>query len=198
MRWTGLAAAAIAISLCSCSILNSKGTPVDRYVLVVRPQADEATQVPLTLGIRPLYSARPYHVDMVYLDEGGKLSDYTGAQWAELPETVVTRALTDAFNATKRFKDVGNAADMARPDIILTGEVREFVEDRTVVPAEAVVEIYAASRYARDTALVWSGVSTARVPLDGSGAEALRKAMQEAVAQAVQEITQNTVASVKD
>ena len=106
----------------------------------------------------------------------------------------IKQALTDALDATGRFEDVGNAADMARPDIILTGDIRSFHEDRGVSPAEAVVELHVAARIAQTKALVWSGLATARVPLTSGGAEGLRAAMEAAVTQAATEIATNTAA----
>jgi len=194
MRCIGIGVLTLAIFLSGCAFLKPGGPPPGRYVITSQPRPDALPPTALTLGLRPLSSARPYHTSMMFLDTTGRLTSYETAEWAELPEAVLTRALTDALDATGRFEDVGNAADMARPDIILTGDIRSFHEDRGVSPAEAVVELHVAARIAQTKALVWSGLATARVPLTSGGAEGLRAAMEAAVTQAATEIATNTAA----
>jgi len=194
MRWIGIGVLTLAVALSGCALLKPSGPPVGRYVITAQPRPEALPPTPLTLGLRPLSSARPYHTSMMFLDDAGRLTPYETAEWAELPEAVLTRALTDALDATHRFEDVGNAADMARPDIILTGDIRSYHEDRSVSPAEAVVELHVAARIAQTKALVWSGMAVARVPLASSGAESLRAAMETAVTQVVTEIAANTAA----
>jgi ABC-type uncharacterized transport system auxiliary subunit len=159
-----------------------------RYTLqpevVVTPVAQGAE----TLGLRPLQVARPYTQQMAYIDAGHRFGYRSGGEWTEHPGSLVTRVLNDALGASGRFEDVGNAADMTIPSLILTGEIRKFHEDRTASPPTAVVELRLELRAARAPGLIWAETLQAAVPLvagEDSGAD-LAGAMSEAVQQVVE------------
>ena len=140
-----------------------------------------------TLGIRPLPAARPYDSRIAFRGPGNEIA-YRGAEeWAEAPAEVITRAITDALASVNVFKDVGNAADMARPDLILTGEVRKFRENRALEVAAAEVEVRLELREAQGTAALWAGTLHVARPLADTSAAALAEAMNTAVAQLARE-----------
>lgn len=121
-----------------------------------------------SLGIRPLVGARPYKLEIAYTKEPNRLAYYPRAAWAELPATMVNRALTDALLRTKAFSDVGDAANMNRPDYILTGELRRFEADFTGEQPVAVVALSADVRGTGNGENVWQGHFTIAVPLETS------------------------------
>ena len=147
--------------------------------------AAEATD--FTLGIRPLTVARAYPQDVARL-EADHLLTYSGVQqWAEKPGDTVTRAITDAIVATGRFSDTGNAADMARPDLILTGELRKFHESRLEAPRKAEVEVRLELREARGPVSLWAKTLYAAIPVEGHAPTALAEAMNQAIAHIAEE-----------
>lgn len=160
-------------------------TAVAHYVITPAPVVAESVPGSHTLGLRPLATARPYTLAMAYVDADGRFGYRANEEWTESPSAVVTRALLDACIASGRFADVGDAADMARPDYLLTGEIRAFHEDRAVAPSEAVVSLRLELRPAREPGVVWAETLDARVPLAGSHPADLAKAMSGAVADAV-------------
>lgn len=180
--------------------LSPRTVVVDsRYAL--QPKIDVAP-VPAgeeTLGIRPLQVAQPYGVQMAYLDAEFRFGYRHNAEWTEAPGDVVTRALTDALAASHRFADVGNAADMRIPSLILTGEIRKYHEDRTQSPPAAVCEIRLELRNARLPGLVWADTVSAAVPLGGGSdapadvAAAMNTAVEQVVGAAVKGIAAATV-----
>lgn len=149
-----------------------------------------------TLGVRPLIAAMPYDLRMAVLTEEGALGYLSHDKWAERPEDSVTRALTDALRATGRFSDAGDAAEMVRPSLILTGELRALRLNRAVSPAVAEVEVRMELRAAREPKAVWTGtlVETEPVPGDnGAGfAEAAKHAAGRLVTRAAAEMAKAT------
>ncbi len=146
------------------------------------PAPPPAAPASLTLGLRPFLSAKPYGQPLAYLGEDHELVFRERIHWAEPPAEVVTRAVRDAVAASGRFQDVGDAADMARPDLILTGEVRRFLENRTVTPAMAEVAVHIEVREARGVRLLWAGLLRALEPVHEDTPGALSEALSEAVA----------------
>jgi len=193
-RWMATLTAATVLG--GCALLEGSPTP-NRYLLQPEPAPATYATTELTLGIRPLVAARPYALRMVHLDENGMLADYPNDEWALEPEDVVTLALIDALDSTKRFQDAGIAADMARPDIVLTGEVLRFDEDRTLEPHEAVVEIRAAARPAREVDPVWTGTVRVGEPMQGEGAAAFREAMETAIERAAAQVAEAIAGAVE-
>ncbi len=151
------------------------------YTLDPEVQVAAAEPLELTLGVRPLFSARPYGTPMAYLSADQQLAFREQDEWAELPASSVTRALTDALAATKRFMDVGNAADMTRPEMLLTGELRKFHENRTVTPPVAELEVRIELRMSRYPGAVWADTLREDVPIASEDANAFAAAMNEAV-----------------
>jgi ABC-type uncharacterized transport system auxiliary subunit len=76
---------------------------------------------------------------------------------------------------------VGNAFDMARPDAVLTAELRAFHENRAVQPPVAEVEVRLELREARSPQVLWAGTLREVEPLAGEEASALAVAMNAAV-----------------
>ena len=156
--------------------------PPDVYVLA--PEIGVSTTQPTdrTLGMRPLQAARPYKQAIVFRAPGHILGQYDSALWAELPSDALTRALADAIRGTGRFRDVGNAADMNAPDLILTGELRKLDEVRTTDPWTAECEVRLELREARGPEVVWAATLSATEPLAKNEVSALAAAMSRAVA----------------
>lgn len=101
-------------------------TPVHRYTLQPAVTVDTVSPCTKTLGVRPLEIAASYDTTLAHVDTGLQLAYWPDEEWAENPATALTRLLQDAIGATQAFQDAGNAADMARPDYLLTGTIRKF------------------------------------------------------------------------
>ncbi len=195
MKRTLLAALMVA-GLAGC-LTSGEVTPTRRYTIepVIEVTRSEATD--RTLGIRPLEAARPYREAMVYLDQGRELGRRIREEWAERPEEVLTRAITDALAATGCFADAGNAAHMARPDYLLTGEVREFRENRTTTPWQGEIEVRLELREARGVKLVWAATLRATAPMEDESASGAARALARAVADVAAEAAQAMAAAVR-
>ena len=164
--------------------------PAKKYRLEIHPQVSEASPSGKSLGVRPLDPATPYKLRIVFRESEYLLGSYETSEWAEPPRDMVTRALCDALTATKRFKDVGNAADMAAPDFILTGELRRFDEVRTATPWVAECEVRFEVRQANENNAVWAQTFSAKEPLANNDVTALPAAMSRAVSTIVQQATE--------
>jgi len=163
----------------------SGATPPDQFLLQTNPTIATAERLPLTLGVRELESARPYHLQMAHSDADGRLNYYQTATWAEFPAAALTRALHEGIAHSGRFQDAGMAEQMSRPDWMLIGYLNAFHEDRSTTPAQAVVDIRLEMREARGTAMLWSGSVREVQPLEGEGPAAFAKAMQAAAERVV-------------
>jgi ABC-type uncharacterized transport system auxiliary subunit len=189
-----IAVTGLTITLCCLSgCLTPNGTlPPDQYLLHAAPQVPASETLSVTLGIRELESARPYHLQMAHMESVGRLNYYQTATWAEFPAAALTRALHESISRTGRFADAGMAEQMSRPDWMLVGYLNAFQEDRTTTPAQAVVEVRLEMRQARATDLLWSATLREVQALDGEGPAALAKAMDAAtvrlISQAVSQI----------
>jgi ABC-type uncharacterized transport system auxiliary subunit len=184
MRY-GLVALLLSFAVLGCA--RQPVQPLLRYALDPAIQVDSATPTDLTLGIRPLEFSLPYKNNIVYRAEGHRVGQYPDAQWVELPRDMVTRAITDAVIATKRFHDVGNAGDLSRPDLLLVGYLRRFDEVRTESPWVALCEVRLELREALGSAALWSDTLSVSVPLAQNDLKALPEAMNLAVSQIAQE-----------
>ena len=180
-NWAGIAGFLLMITIITGCLTAPEIERTRMYTLY--PKGDIKTVAPLnlSLGVRPLFSARPYGPPMVYLDANQQLGFRIRDEWAEPPASSVTRALTDALTATCRFVDVGNAADMARPDLILTGELRKFHENRTTSPSTADIEVRIELRFSRNPGAVWAETLEESIPLASDDAAGFAAAMNEAV-----------------
>ncbi|NIA13560.1 MAG: hypothetical protein GWP08_05720 [Nitrospiraceae bacterium] len=183
-KCTGPMAAAVAAALLVAGCATPAYVPTVWYVLEPEPQVAPAQPTELTLGIRPIQAAKPYKQPVVYRD-GQELGMYPGIQWAELPGTVVTRALTEALLATGRFRDVGNAADMHAPDLILVGQLLRLDERHAPDGWTAECELRIEVRRALGTQVAVADTFRAEVPLERSGVDALPEAMNRALAEVV-------------
>jgi ABC-type uncharacterized transport system auxiliary subunit len=192
MRAYGRALLPIACAILCCLVgtgcFGAKaGVPTRYYVLSPTVEVAKAEPVDLSLGVRPLLAARPYRLPMAYMQEGNLLQFRALDAWSEEPAVTLTRAIIDALARTGKYKDIGDAADMARPDLMLTGELRELHEDLTTTPSTAVAEIHLELRESRGNRLLWQGTPRASMPLADDTSAALADAMSKAVAQIVQE-----------
>lgn len=170
-------------------------TPVARYALSPTLEVAKSAPTDLSLGMRELKAARPYRQAMVFLDAGSHMGQRAKQEWAERPDEVLGRAILDAVAQSGRFADCGNAAEMARPDLILTGEVRRFEEDRTTSPWTAVVEVRIEIRRARDVGLVWGETLVAREPMAGEAASDAAAAMETAIARVAERVAAGVAAA---
>ena len=143
-----------------------------------------------TLGVRPLFASRTYGAPMAYLDDNFQVGYMQRDEWAEPPANVVTRAINDSLAATRRFADVGNAADMARPDLLLTGELRSYHENRTVEPHVAELEVRLELRPAVEPGSIWAETIKEVEPMAGDAPQDFAKAMNVAVARFAREIAE--------
>ena len=175
------------ISIIALLIAAGCATPTYQPVtsFAVEPQINvpkTAAPTDLTLGVRPLEYGRPYRQPVAYRDKGLILGTFDKFEWAELPRDIVTRALVDAITATRTFQEVGLAPLMARPNLLLTGQLRKFDLDRTADTWNAHIEVSLSLRPALGTEAVWSGVLDATAPLATNDVAALPEAMSQAVA----------------
>lgn len=180
-----LGAAPIVLLLSGC-LTTATIVPTRYFTLAPDVHVESLAPSGKSLGIRPLVGARPYKLEMAYAEEANRLAYFQRAEWAELPPLMVNRALTDALANLNRFSDVGDAANMARPDYILTGELRRFEADYTGGLPRAVVELTAVVRdLVADTAL-WQGHLTVEVPLEGGAALSPNRNSDESLAAVAQ------------
>jgi len=160
-----------------------------QFLLAPKLEIAPATPTPHTLGVRPLVSARPYTLNMLYAGEDGALLPRADVFWAEEPSATVSRALRDGLAQSGRFADVGDAADLSRPEYTLTGELRKFHEDRGRAAPVAVVEVRLELRQPRAAQQVWSATLQASAPLAGASAADLARAMEKATADVVAQVS---------
>ena len=157
--------------------------PTLRYTLDPAIEVPAAEGTEYTLGMRPLAVAQPYGLVMAFRDAKHRLGYRDNEEWAEDPGDVLSRAILDALVATGRFRDTGHATAMARPDLLLTGELRAFHENRRSEPPTAEIEVRLELREARGTAAVWGDTLRARLPLADDSGDAFAEAMEHAVAE---------------
>jgi ABC-type uncharacterized transport system auxiliary subunit len=139
--------------------------PTRYYTLSPTTVPGDETGVDQTLGIRPLIGAKPYKLEMAYRAEKNRLAYFVDAEWAELPATLVSRALSDSIIESRLFSDAGDAADMARPDFVLSGELRRFEADYTGEAPLFIATIAVSVRETGTGERRWHDLIEARVPL---------------------------------
>lgn len=150
-----------------------------------------------SLGIRPLIGAKPYKLAIAYTAEDNRLAYYQNAEWADLPATMVNRALTDGLIKLEGFSEVDDAANIARPNYILTGELRRFEADYNREVPAAVVEIICIIRDTESGTSLWQGylIGDSPLPAGEEGASlhsdtslaGVAEAMSDSVASVVQQ-----------
>ena len=176
-----LAACAVAVALSGC--LGPREV-VGPKTFVIRPAATVQkcpAALAATLGVRDFSALQQYDRRMAVLEPDYRLGTRPNDTWAETPAAALTRCVTDALVASARFADVGNAFDMARPDTVMTGEVRAFHENRTVTPPVAELELRVELREARSPKVIWAGTLHETEPIAGESSAAFAVAMNAAV-----------------
>ncbi len=177
------------------------GCAAPRYTPTLYYAVEPVIEVPQvettgeSLGMRPIQVDRPYRQRMMFRERGHVLHGYPNAEWAKSPNEAAARALLDALTETGRFDDVGNAADMPRPDYVLLGTLRKFEEDRTLEEVAAVVEGRLELRRGGDRSAVWTGVIRASHPLEEQGPNAYAEAMSVALGQWASEAAERIAAA---
>jgi ABC-type uncharacterized transport system auxiliary subunit len=151
------------------------------YSLTPEVEVVQKPALDYTLGIRPIPNTRVYGLPMAYLDHDVQISYRIREEWAELPTIVVTRVVQDAIAATGRFKDTGNAADMARPDLLMTGELRAFHEKRTDEGRSVELILHFQLRPSTAKGLLWSDTLTESEPVASESALDVALAMNKAL-----------------
>jgi len=177
----GLALCALVAALSGClgprEVLGPK-------VFMIRPEITAPAagkQLAATVGVRSFEAPLQYDRKMVVLEHDFRLGARSNESWAEAPAAAVTRCITDALLATGHFADVGNAFNMKRPDLELTGELRAFQENRTGKSPVAEVEVRLELREGLSPKVVWAGTLRESEPLSGDQGNALAVAMNAAV-----------------
>lgn len=151
------------------------------YTVTPHIRVEKAPATEYTLGVRPLLSSRTYGPSMAYLDNENQLGYQQRHEWAETPSIVVTRAITDALAAAGRFADVGNAGDMVRPDLLLTGDLRVYQENRTEKPACAELEVRLELRQSLAPGALYAQTIKEKEPLREDTPQAFATAMNVAL-----------------
>jgi len=189
-------AAAIAVSFAGCALLGQP-LPVRTYYVAPSPEPPTFETTGSTLGIRPLVIERPFGTAMITREADSRLDVSSLAGWAEPPVITTTRAITDALRATGAFEDVGNAADLARPEFILTGELLAFYRDATTAPMSATVSIQLELRRAQSVDALWLGTVEQSIPLADDSEPALAEGLETALEQAANEAAKQIVQAVQ-
>jgi ABC-type uncharacterized transport system auxiliary subunit len=183
---------ALALALAGC--LSARNiTPTRHYTVDPKVQVERGKTVDKTLGYRPLEVAQPYERRIAFVTQDHFLGYRDREEWAEKPGDTVTRTIADALANTGCFKDVGDASRLARPELMLTGELRKFQENRTQKPYTAEIEVRLELREARGSGLIWAGTLQAAVPVAG---EAKASALADAMAKAVSQVTVDAVKAI--
>lgn len=142
---------------------------------------------PGALGIRPLLAARPYKLEIAYRAETNRLAYFPKSEWAELPGTMVSRALADAIARSHVFEDTGDATTMSRPDYMFTGELRRFEADYSGDSPAFVVEASLSIRAALTGEGLWRDVVEVRIPIGPRDALGTNNATLTEIAKAASE-----------
>lgn len=149
-------------------------SPTRYYTISPETPVEAVTSSGKSLGMRPLIGAKPYKLAVAYTAEDNRLAYFQNAEWADLPATMVNRALTDGLIKLEGFSEVDDAANIARPNFILTGELRRFEADYNREIPAAVVEIICIIRDTESGASLWQGYVTGETPLPtGAAGESL-------------------------
>ena len=181
------------VCIFAAGCLSRGGEPLSRYLVrtpsVLIPSYTAVEPAPgvstFTLAMRPLRVARPYLQKIAYLDEGSVLGQYENHEWAEPPGDTMMRGLADALSGLEIFADVGSASEMAKPDFLLTGELRQFYLDRTRDPWVACCELRLELRQGLGRAPVWNDTLSAEAALASNEVTALPASMEEAVSSVI-------------
>ncbi|GEM_PF-1038987 len=188
MRYAALLVGCLFFAGC---VSTPRYVPMTRYVLQPPVETSQAETLPLRLAVRPLEAARPYRLQVLYLEQGTTLTAYPNAEWAELPAETLTRAFVDALRASGRFQDVGLVFDVGVPDFLVLGKIRRFEEVRTGASTQVLCEVSFELRAASDRRVVWVETLSATEPVatpndPAASVQALGRAAGRVISEAVQ------------
>lgn len=183
--------------LLSACITAPSYTPIQHYAVVPTPEAAAESPSEIELAVRELNYAQIYKLPIVYRGDPYTVSHRSYEQWSELPRDTVTRALRDTLAATGYFADVGDASDIAAPDLVLTGELRRFDEMRAGAERYALCEVRIELRNIKSRNAVWAKTYRSEMAIEGTSGVALAEAMSQAVTGIVEEAAADIVAAVK-
>lgn len=158
---------AMSIALEGC-LSASTITPTRYYTVTASPAVEAKASTGKSLGIRPLIGAKPYKLAIAYTAADNRLAYFLNAEWADLPATVMNRCMTDGLTRLGAFSEVDDAANIARPALILTGELRRFEADYNRENPVVIVEVSCIVRDTESDNAVWQGYLTAETPLPAS------------------------------
>lgn len=202
MKMRRLLCGCVAAGLLLPGCLTPKTVEPTRFYTVSPERLDAGEAVhPGALGIRPLLAARPYKLEVAYRAETNRLAYFPKSEWAELPGTLVSRALADGMARNQLFEDTGDASTMSRPDYLFTGELRRFEADYAGDAPAFVVEASLNIRAAVTGEGLWRDVVEVRVPIGprsplGATNETLTEIAQ-AASDAITELTEDAIASIR-
>ena len=92
-------------------------------------------------------------------------------EWGEVRAGEITAA------SEREIADVGNAADMVRPDLLLTGELRAYHENRSLQPPQAELEVRLELRQATEPGSIWAETLRETEPMKADTPAALAESM---------------------
>lgn len=138
------------------------------YTITPSPTVAPMASSGKSLGIRPLIGAKPYKLAIAYTNADNRLAYFQNAEWADLPATMLNRSLSDGLIKLGAFSEVDDAANMNRPNLILTGELRRFEADYNRETPAAIVEMSCIVRDVESGASLWQGYVSAETPLPPS------------------------------
>lgn len=191
MRYASLVGFTVLLTGCLTPIIN----PTTQYRLSPPIDVERAEPTDRVLGYRPIESARTYKQPIVYHDTGYVIGVMGNAKWTREPADVVTQGIADAIIATGRFMDVGYAGDLARPDLLLTGTLRKFDQDRSGEEWMAEVEVRFELRDVINRGAVWAETINVREPIEERSnaalADAMSKALGKVISRAANEIAKH-------
>lgn len=169
----GFPAILIGLSIVLTGCLTASSIAAARYYTITPTPAIETIESSgKPLGVRPLIGAKPYKLAIAYTAADNRLAYYQNAEWADLPATMLNRALMDGLIKLGAFSEVDDAANMKRPSFILTGELRRFEADYNRETPVALVEMIAIVRDVETGTSLWQGYVTAETPLPVAEADA--------------------------
>jgi ABC-type uncharacterized transport system auxiliary subunit len=199
----GFPAILIGLSIVLTGCLTASTIAAARYYTITPAPAIETLESSgKPLGVRPLIGAKPYKLAIAYTAADNRLAYYQNAEWADLPATMLNRALMDGLIKLGAFSEVDDAANMKRPSFILTGELRRFEADYNRETPAAVVEMIAIVRDVETGTSLWQGYVTGETPLPVAEADAnlhsdaSLAAVAEAMTQSVSSVVEQACAKI--
>ena len=175
--------------------------PMRYYTVSPEPSLQKEQPHQKSLGMRPLIAARPYKLEIAYRSGPNQLAYIPNAEWAELPSTAAGRAISDGIVGSQIFTDAGDAMVMARPDFVLTGELRRFEADYTTSPPVFVVAVDGAIRSTPDGVALWQSQIEVQVPLESNlaerGSDSALTDLAQAASEAVSQLSEKVCEEIR-